>query len=203
MNKLICAAASFLVLAGTAQAHCRVQCVQQVEQFVAVPYALPVGVPVASYGAVGYSYQPLNVNVTINSEAIADAVVARLTQPQQPGPLRAEGPTESQIKEMSKAVEAGGPTPPGWHSVDRAQMPGLPPPPVPVGPLTEYHATSCAQCHSPGGKGFSRIDLTNLAALTCDQRLSAARAVLGGAMPRGIKITDDARGNLVEELIGK
>ncbi len=86
-----------LLLVGHSQGSCRVACHQQavvaavVENIVAVPVAVPVGIPVASNPGYYYSYNPPpTVNVTIDTNSIADAVISRLNPNQNPGPLRAE-----------------------------------------------------------------------------------------------------------------
>jgi hypothetical protein len=159
----------------SADAGCRVACKQVVqEQFVALATAIPIGVPVGQYGATTYSYdaRPVNVTVNVNGDAIAEAVVAKLTGKPTPG-----------------TVKAGEPPSP-------AKAPAAPPSAV---------AAHCAKCHAAGANAtaFAKFDATNLAALTCEQRLAAARAVLAEKMPKGTKLAAEEAGEVLTELIGK
>ncbi len=60
----------------------------------------------------------------------------------------------------------------------------------------------CAACHAPqnaalgGGVGFS-----SFAELNAHQRGQAARLVLGGEMPKGAKLDDDARNALANSIL--
>jgi mono/diheme cytochrome c family protein len=166
-----------------ADAGCRVACRQQAvqEQFVALATAIPIGVPVGQYGATTYSYdaRPVNVTVNVNGDAIAEAVVAKLTAKPKPATAKlAESP------------------PPATTPAPSASSGQAPPAAV---------AAQCAKCHAAGANAaaFAKFDASNLAALTCEQRLAAARDVLSEKMPKGHKLTAEEAGNVLTELIGK
>lgn len=61
---------------------------------------------------------------------------------------------------------------------------------------------NCAGCHAAGknATAVAKIDLSNLRALSCENKLAAIRAVVSGSMPKGRKLDDQAIGHLIEEL---
>lgn len=174
MNKLICLATSFLMLlAPSLEAHCRVQCVQQQEVFVATPYAVGVGIPVAASYPVQYAFQPLTVNVTanVNSDEIADKIVQRLTgpAPQQQQPV----PNPPPVPNSQQSLPAP-PPPKEWTAEQKAQdekntaemmkayEASIPPPPLEVTPPPStddpsWMATLRAQGYERHGDVFSPI----------------------------------------------
>jgi hypothetical protein len=165
-------------------AGCRVACpsagtgqVAQ-EQFVALATAIPIGVPVGQYGATTYSYdaRPVNVTVNLNTAAVARGVAEKLIHP---GTDR---------------------VPSGCGSLV-APQPHVPSAQAPLSAVV----THCAKCHAAGANAtaFAKFDATNLAALSCEQRLSAARAVLSEKMPKGTKLTAEEAADVLTELIGK
>ncbi len=178
---MIVAAVSCLLSPIYSDAGCRVACQQQVvqEQFVALATTIPVGVPVGQYGATTYSYdaRPINVTVNLNTDAIAESVANKLlgaATPKTTNSAPTTGPTQAPIPRATTA-------PPSAVSLH------------------------CAKCHSAGGNAtaFAKFNATNLAALTCQQRLAAARAVLLEKMPKGTKLTAEEAGDVLTELIGK
>jgi hypothetical protein len=202
LHKPICLATSFLVLhPPVVNAGCGVACSNAyvAPAFIATQYAVPVGVPVANPYAATYSYtpqQPVNVTVNLNPDEIAQRVVSVLMQQanpqQQPTPAAADNgqppapPTQSALKRT--------PVPP--QQADPFAEP--PPAPVPSGAV----AANCVKCHSPGGAGVAKINLTQLSALTCEQRLACARAILSTKMPKNRKLNPDEAGKTLEEIVG-
>jgi hypothetical protein len=183
MKRLIAIIAVVCVIwpPASVDAGCRVACKQVVqEQFVALATAIPAGIPVGQYGATTYSYdaRPVNVTVNLNTDAIAEAVANKLLGPatKTPIPAPTSGPPQSPAPPQAKTAPSPGAV-----------------------------TTHCAKCHAAGvnATAFAKFNATNLAALTCEQRMAAARAVLSEKMPKGAKLTPEEAGDVLTELIGK
>ena len=157
-----------LILSAAPQsvdAGCRVACKQVVqEQFVALATVIPVGIPVGQYVATTYSYdaRPVNVTVNLNTDAIAQAVADKLTHP---GADRVPSGNGLSVPPQTHVSSAA-----AGHAPSSAVV------------------THCAKCHAAGANAtaFAKFDATNLAALTCEQRLAAAQ---------GCAFGEDAQGN--------
>lgn len=61
---------------------------------------------------------------------------------------------------------------------------------------------NCAGCHSTNEKAKEHVDMTDLSALTCEQKLACIAAVLDGKMPKGKKLDPQQLGNLLGEFSG-
>ena len=61
---------------------------------------------------------------------------------------------------------------------------------------------NCAGCHTTNETAKQHIDMTDLAALTCEQKLACIAAVLDGKMPKGKKLDPQSLGNLLGEFSG-
>ena len=61
---------------------------------------------------------------------------------------------------------------------------------------------NCAGCHTTNEKAVAHIDMTDLAALTCEQKLAMAAAVLDGKMPPKKQLEPSVLGNLLGEIVG-
>jgi mono/diheme cytochrome c family protein len=195
MKKLICLATTALVIQPpAADASCGVQCHQQVA-FVATPYAVVTGIPVAQYAPMTYQYTPtqapqVTVNVQLDRATMAAAFRDAIggSDPVGPGP----GPLNANNSASPPQAPLPGP-------VTTPNAAPLPPQPTPAGAVQ----ANCAQCHGQNGKApaIAKFDLT--AQLTCEQRLAAMRAVLSEKMPKGRKLTPEQAGDVLTELAGK
>lgn len=147
--------------------HRGAQAVQQQKTVVqtkfVTPYAVALGVPVANYSGVTYSY---------NAAAQAHA------------------PSSSQLKQaVMEALQEILQSPDGAASelaTGSSETPSL-------------VQQNCAACHSGAvAKGGFRVDVP----LDDAARLNASRQVLLGTMPQGKQLNEQARGNLLGELVG-
>ncbi len=196
IHKLICVATSFLVLCPpVARAGCGVQCGFQQTAFVATPYAVVTGIPVAQYAATTYSYTPqqapqVTVNVQLDRATIAAAFKDAL------GPDAPIGPGPGPLN--------ASPSPGPVANPQTSSVMKPPPPKQQADVFAGAVAENCVKCHGQGGKqaALAKINLENVSALTCEQRLAAARAVLSTKMPQGKKLDPEAAGHVLEELVG-
>ena len=169
-----------LYLESAAVAACRVKTEAVVAaNVVAVPVAVSIGVPVREVAPYYYSYQaavPQPAAVAVNEAAIdeiAARVVEKLRSPSGGG-----------------AVAAGPASAP--HSNRNAESV----------PSTSLVAANCAKCHG-GSDPKGNLSLENLAALNCETRLKAVRAVLSQKMPKGgPPLSPEEAGKVLEELVG-
>ena len=61
---------------------------------------------------------------------------------------------------------------------------------------------NCAGCHTTNQTAMEAVDMTDLDALTCEQKLACIAAVLDGVMPKGKKLDPQSLGNLLGEFSG-
>lgn len=61
---------------------------------------------------------------------------------------------------------------------------------------------SCVGCHATNEKAREAMDMTDLSALTCEQKLACIAAVLDGRMPKSKKLDPQTLGNLLGEFAG-
>lgn len=61
---------------------------------------------------------------------------------------------------------------------------------------------NCAGCHTTNEAAKNHVDMTDLSALTCEQKLACIAAVLDGEMPKGKKLDPQSLGNLLGEFSG-
>jgi cytochrome c553 len=61
---------------------------------------------------------------------------------------------------------------------------------------------SCVGCHMTNENAKAAIDMSDLSALTCEQKLACIAAVLDGKMPKGKKLDPQTLGNLLGEFSG-
>lgn len=114
-----------------------------------------------------------SVGAAIQEDAIAERVAAKVM--------------ERLAKAGEQPAEPGAPEPiPGEHAA-----------------ITQSAVTqSCAKCHS-GTNPKAGLNLTDPAALDCETRLKAIRAVLSQSMPKGATLTPEAVGQVLGELAGE
>lgn len=62
--------------------------------------------------------------------------------------------------------------------------------------------SSCAGCHTNNEKAVEAMDMSDLSALTCEQKLACIAAVLDGRMPKSKKLDPQTLGNLLGEFAG-
>ncbi len=60
----------------------------------------------------------------------------------------------------------------------------------------------CTGCHGTNTKAAEAFDMSDLASLTCEQRVQMATSVLDGRMPKGKKIPPEVMGNLLGQILG-
>lgn len=65
--------------------------------------------------------------------------------------------------------------------------------------LTKKH---CQACHLTNENAKAALDMSDFAAISCDQKLDAIAACLDGAMPKGKPLPPDVLGNLLGEWAG-
>ena len=180
---LLAVAVGIACLPIRADAHCGVACYRS--NVVAVPYAVAVGVPVAEYAPVNYSYvnpqPPANITVNVSNApidtaalatAIQSGIVQGLSGPPQPSPT----PVPQNVPPAPAQPPAQTPTPPI-----------TPPQPAPKAALSGpalFQEASCVRCHA-GGNSAATSALDMRAAMTDTQRKVAARDVIEGKMPKG------------------
>jgi hypothetical protein len=208
--------------------NCRVNVCQQ-EIFVATPFAVAVGVPIANYSAVGYSYCPTPAapNVTVNiqandlANAVADQVVNKLnaamqqnTPPDQPLPP-VPGPAAAPDQQpQGGPPPAPTPAPESYPQKTRGPQPTkAPAAPEYGGPTpaaapqqsvaSSVFASKCSRCHNTADQSKGKPALIE-ASLTCEQRLAAIGAAVAGKMPRGNGPLDpDTLGRFITEMSKK
>lgn len=61
---------------------------------------------------------------------------------------------------------------------------------------------NCQSCHTTNQKAMEAVDMTDLEALSCEQKLACIAAVLDGKMPKGKKLDPQTLGNLLGEFSG-
>ncbi|HKD36502.1 MAG TPA: hypothetical protein VKB78_06865 [Pirellulales bacterium] len=166
---------------SVALAACRVKTEAVAANVVAVPVAVSVGVPVAEVAPYYYSYQaaaPQPAAVAVSETAIdeiAARVVEKLRSPSV-GSAAAAGPASAPRSAPQMATSL---------------------PPISI------VAEKCAKCHG-GSAPKADLSFENLAALDCESRLKAVRAVLSQKMPKGgPPLSAEEAGKLLEELVGR
>lgn len=186
------------VFARSAQAACRpvAKVVQVQTQFIAVPVATPLGLPVyaqpvASAGLVAYGAAGSAAEKTTAREAKS------VDAPVPPSP---DGkPYELYLREFQAylAVRGVGIQQPAASTPAASAAAAQPA----VVSAVQQH---CASCHN-ATKSQGGLDLT--AALSAEQKLKAMQRLVtddeAKAMPKGKTLTDQQRGELVSELLGK
>lgn len=153
------------------------------QQFVATNFAVPIGVTVAEVAPFFYSYAPQTYQPQAQQQPLGDDAMRALIR-----------------EEIERVMGV------------RPQVQDQPPPEPQAygdGPVPSALATACAKCHTPGGAGstpaaIGHLDLSNLSALTDDQRFAAIRSVLHapGAkpMPKGGKLESEQVAQIIDEL---
>lgn len=63
-------------------------------------------------------------------------------------------------------------------------------------------AKNCQGCHTTNEKAQAAFDMSDLAALTCEQKLAAIAAVVDGSMPKGKQLDAQTLGDLIGQLSG-
>lgn len=170
-----------LCLESVALAACRVKAEAVVAtNIVAVPVAVSIGLPVAEMAPYYYSYQataPQPAAVAV-SETAVDEIAARVVE-------------KLRLPSGGGAAAAGPASAP--HLANRA----------PASPKAiSLVAEKCAKCHA-GSDPKGNLSLENLAALNCETRLQAVRAVLSEKMPKGgPPLSPEEAGKVLEELVG-
>ena len=151
-----------------------------VENVVAVPVAIAAGVPVAEVAPYQYSYQATYGQpvVAVDVHALAKAIAAELKQPKLT-PESADNRREDEAVAAERQLSSQRPS--ATSAVPSAV------------------AQNCVKCHS-GAAPKGKLDLTNLTALTCEQKLKAIRKVLAEEMPKDAKLDPDTAGAVLSEL---
>jgi hypothetical protein len=205
MKRLI-AVALILLPASAYGRSCRVNVCQQ-EVVVAVPFAVAVGVPVATYAPVGYSYCPTPAapNVTVNiqandlANAVSDAVVAKLTAASAAQPDAPPPPNLPPVPGPSAAPPDQPQPPPPPQPAPKA-MGGPTPPTAPQSVVASVFASKCAKCHNTADVAKGKPQLIE-SSLTCEQRLAAIAAATSGKMPKGNGPLDpDSLGKFIVQM---
>jgi hypothetical protein len=176
-----------LASAQMAAAACRVESKAAAANVVAVPVAVSLGVPVAEVAPYYYSYQAVAPQSAerVASDAAIEEIAAR-------------------VAEKLRSPSAGGLAAAGPASAPHSnEPPHLNDPPLGRLPGGSLVAEKCARCHS-GSEPKAGLSLENLAALNCETRLKAVRAVLSEKMPKGgPPLTAEEAGKVLEELVGE
>lgn len=133
------------------------------------PYAVALGVPVAVYPGVSYSY---NSNAYNAGAAYSGATATNSAQ------LKAA--IQEAVKAALQELQQGG---------DVSALAASP-------SLLQQNCLACHQGEAASGQ--FRVDQP----LSDSDRLRATQQVLSGSMPRGKTLTDQARGNLLGEIVG-
>ena len=63
-------------------------------------------------------------------------------------------------------------------------------------------AKNCQGCHQSNAKAQAAFDMSDLSALTCEQKLAAIAAVVDGRMPKGKQLDAQTLGDLIGQLSG-
>lgn len=61
---------------------------------------------------------------------------------------------------------------------------------------------TCVDCHTTKEAAKNHVDMSDLASLTCEQKLGMVRAVLDGKMPPKKQLDPSVLGNLLGEIVG-
>jgi hypothetical protein len=204
MKRLI--AVALILLPASADArNCRVNVCNQ-EILVATPFAVAVGVPVASYAPVGYSYCPTpaapNVTVNINANDLAakvsDEVVAKLN-----AAVQQNTPLDQPLPPVPgpSAAPPDQPQPPPPSTTPSPKATGVPTPPAaPQSVVASVFSSKCAKCHNTGDVAKGKPQLIE-SSLTCEQRLAAIAAATSGKMPNGNGPLDpDSLGKFIMQM---
>jgi hypothetical protein len=159
------------------------------EPKILVSFAVPIGLPVATFAPYFYSasqFQPAPLTLPSGEGRGEGAVSARSRN--------AEPTAATPHSEWSLPAAAGTP-----HSADsRPPIPNsasLNPEPRTLSPLSAH----CTSCHS-GPSPKANLSLDHPETLSLTDRLRAIRAVASGQMPKGTHITDNELRALVDEL---
>ena len=63
-------------------------------------------------------------------------------------------------------------------------------------------AKNCQGCHTTNEKAQAAFDMSDLATLTCEQKLAAIAATVDGRMPKGRQLSAQDLGDLIGQLSG-
>jgi len=163
------------------------------EPKILVPFALPIGLPVAPFAPYFYSaaqFQP--VGQVFNLPAQASGVRSQELKVPAREPLTPDSqlltPTSSPAHLLTGS--------PAHSSDSRPPTPETSSLPTVPQPLT---TALCSSCHSgPAPKANLSLDHPDTLSLT--DRLRAIRAIASGQMPKGSKLTDNELRALIQEL---
>jgi mono/diheme cytochrome c family protein len=152
-----------------------------VQDFAAVSFAVPIGVPVAQVTPAFYSYNAAASAYHPRASAnVANGLGYRDMEEYQTWSNRA-----NEDDKFKAWVE--------WRAM-KAKDAAVQSQAAIVSPFQKV----CLSCHSQGGAGFAHHDFSK--PLTADDRLDAIDAIVQGKMPKGRPLDPQVRADIVAEL---